>query len=149
MKGKNGFANFSVFAEIFANTCVRVVKKWSKISWHCPFKAEGRSGIDSDCGIKGQQRRRQRYPHRYSYYTVRKVLADFAVCDCWRYCIALCDVKFSQIEENGREFRHKELSYCYCKLSNSAAKQFMCLYKNVTVNEFSPFFLLYSARGVL
>ena len=28
---------------------------------------------------------------------VRQVLADFAVCDLWRYCKALCDVKFSQI----------------------------------------------------
>ena len=40
-------------------------------------------------------------------YTVRKVLADFAVCD---YCKALCDEKFSQIEGNGRKFRHLELS---------------------------------------
>ena len=40
--------------------------------------------------------------------TVRKVLADFAVCDC--YCKALCDVKFRQLEGNGRTFRHIELS---------------------------------------
>ena len=29
--------------------------------------------------------------------TVRKVFTDFAVCDWWGYCIALCDIKFSQI----------------------------------------------------
>ena len=29
--------------------------------------------------------------------TVIKVLADFAVCDWWRYCKTLCDLKFSQI----------------------------------------------------
>ena len=40
----------------------------------------------------------------------RKVLADFAICDWWRYCKALCDVNFSQIEENGRTFFHIELS---------------------------------------
>ena len=35
-------------------------------------------------------------------YTVRKFLADFTVCDWWRFCKALCDVKFRQIEGNGR-----------------------------------------------
>ena len=30
--------------------------------------------------------------------------------DASRYCKALCDVKVSQIEENGRKFRHLELS---------------------------------------
>ena len=49
-------------------------------------------------------------PCVYSTYTVRKGSADLAVCDWWRYCIALCDVKFSQIEGNGRKFRHIELS---------------------------------------
>ena len=43
-------------------------------------------------------------------HTVRKVLADFALCNVWRYCKALCDVRFSQVEENGRKFRHIELS---------------------------------------
>ena len=42
--------------------------------------------------------------------TVRKVLADFAVCDWWRYYKALCDVKFSQMKGNCRKIRHKELS---------------------------------------
>ena len=42
--------------------------------------------------------------------TVRKVLADFAVSDWRRNCKALCDVMFRQIEENGRKFRHIELS---------------------------------------
>ena len=41
-------------------------------------------------------------------YTVRTVLADFAVCDWWRYCKALFNVKFSQMEENGRKFRAKQ-----------------------------------------
>ena len=43
-------------------------------------------------------------------HTVRKVLLVFAVWDRRRYCKALCDVKFSQIEGNGREFSHKEIS---------------------------------------
>ena len=46
----------------------------------------------------------------HSVYTVSKVLADFAVCDWWRCCKALCDVKFSQIEGKGRQFSHIELS---------------------------------------
>ena len=35
----------------------------------------------------------------YVYCTVRKVLADFAVCYRCRSCKALCDEKFRQIEE--------------------------------------------------
>ena len=35
--------------------------------------------------------------------TVRNVLADFAVCDWIRYCKALCDVEFSQIEWNSQK----------------------------------------------
>ena len=42
--------------------------------------------------------------------TVRKILADYAVCDRRRYCKALCDVKFSQIEGNSRTFCHIEIS---------------------------------------
>ena len=38
------------------------------------------------------------------HHTVRKFLADFAVCDWRRFCKALCDVKFSQIEGNYRIF---------------------------------------------
>ena len=41
---------------------------------------------------------------------IRTVLADFALCDWWRYYKALCDVKFRQIEGNGRQFSHIELS---------------------------------------
>ena len=40
------------------------------------------------------------------YHTVRKVLADFAVCDVWRYCKAFWDVIFLKIEGNGWKFRH-------------------------------------------
>ena len=40
--------------------------------------------------------------------TFRKVLADFAVFDRWRYCKVLYEVNFSQIEGNGRKFRHIE-----------------------------------------
>ena len=36
--------------------------------------------------------------------TVGQVLVDFAVCDWWIYCKALCDEKFSQIEENFQTF---------------------------------------------
>ena len=42
-------------------------------------------------------------------YTVRNVLPDFAVYDWRRYYKALCDVKSSQIEGNGRKFSHIEL----------------------------------------
>ena len=43
-----------------------------------------------------------------STHTVRKVLADFAAWDWWRYryCKALCDVKSSQIEENCWKLSH-------------------------------------------
>ena len=44
-------------------------------------------------------------------HTVRKVYADFAVCDVLRYCKAVCDVKFSQVEENGRQITHKEIYF--------------------------------------
>ena len=32
------------------------------------------------------------------------------VCNWWRYCKARCDIKFSQIEGNGRTFSHIELN---------------------------------------
>ena len=38
------------------------------------------------------------------------VFVEFAVCDWWRHCKALCDGKFRQIEGNGPKFRHIELS---------------------------------------
>ena len=38
-----------------------------------------------------------------------KALTDFAVCDWWHYCKALCDVKFRQIRWNGLKFGHVEL----------------------------------------
>ena len=41
----------------------------------------------------------------WAKYTVRKVLADSTVLDWWRYCKALCDAKFRQLEGNGRKFR--------------------------------------------
>ena len=37
-------------------------------------------------------------------YTVVNILADYAVCDWWFYCKALCAVMFSQTEGNGRKF---------------------------------------------
>ena len=43
-------------------------------------------------------------------YTVRKVLADFTVCDWWRNCKALCYIKFRQIEGKGQKFSYIELS---------------------------------------
>ena len=43
-------------------------------------------------------------------YTVRKVLADFTVCDWWRNCKALCDINFRQIEGKGQKFSYIELS---------------------------------------
>ena len=59
----------------------------------------------------------QHRPHLHSrksenilLYTVRKVLADFAVCDWWRYRNALGDVKFSLIEGNGRKFSPIDIS---------------------------------------
>ena len=50
---------------------------------------------------------------KYIQYTVSKVLADFAVCDWWRYCKALYDVKFRQIEGIVWKFLHIELSNTY------------------------------------
>ena len=38
-----------------------------------------------------------------------KSFGDFAIFDWWRYCKAICDVKFRQIEGNGWKFRHIEL----------------------------------------
>ena len=79
-----------------------------------------------------------------STYTVRKVLADFAVCD-WRCYIAkvLCDVKFSHIEGNSRKFSHIQLSNIVSsvKLSNSARADIYTLRKQYffwkdNVNEF-------------
>ena len=55
-------------------------------------------------------------------YTLRNVLADFAICDwLWRYFKVLCDVQFSQKEGNGRNFCHIELSNIVTrvKFSNS------------------------------
>ena len=43
-------------------------------------------------------------------HTVIKVLADIGMCDWWRYCKALCDIQFSQIEGYGQIFCHIELS---------------------------------------
>ena len=60
-----------------------------------------------------------------SLCSVRKVLADFAVCDVLCYCKALWDVTFRQIEGNGRKFRHIELSNSV-KFSNSARVNVAC-----------------------
>ena len=46
-------------------------------------------------------------------YTNRKVLADFDACDWWRYCKALCDLKFSRIEGNGRKFLEDVVPECW------------------------------------
>ena len=48
--------------------------------------------------------------YAHAQYTLRTVLEDFAICDWWRNCKALCDVKFSQIEGKGRKFSHIEPS---------------------------------------
>ena len=54
-------------------------------------------------------------------HTVRKVMVDFAECDWWRNCRALYDVKFSQIEGNGRNFvTQSEAIASSVKLSNRA-----------------------------
>ena len=57
-------------------------------------------------------------------YTVREVLEDFAVFDWWRFCKALCDVKFRKIEGNGRKFHQIKLSNISSsfKISNSVEK---------------------------
>ena len=54
------------------------------------------------------------YRRAYSVFCLHRLLlerswADFAVFDFWRYCKSLCDVKFRQMEGNGRTFRHREL----------------------------------------
>ena len=68
--------------------------------------------------------------HRYEYmpyitFTDRIFLVDLAVFDWWRYCKALCDVKFRQIEGNSKKKFVTELSNCvisYTVLSNSVCK---------------------------
>ena len=42
--------------------------------------------------------------------TVGKVLVDFVVFDRRRHCCDPCDARFSQIQGNGPQFRHIELS---------------------------------------
>ena len=56
----------------------------------------------------------------WTAWTVRKVLADFAVYDWWCYCKALWDVKFNQIEGKGRKYSHIKLSHSVISwISNS------------------------------
>ena len=53
------------------------------------------------------------YPIEWPFYPttlLEKILVDFAVYDWWRFCKALCDVKFRQLEGKGRTFRHIEVS---------------------------------------
>ena len=60
---------------------------------------------------------------------LEKVFADFALCDVWHYCKALCDVKFRQIKGNGRNFRHIDLNssvISYCKFSRKFCKLEIC-----------------------
>ena len=60
-------------------------------------------------------------------YTVGKVLADLLVCDGWRYCKALCEKKFSQIERNRRKFSHMTYAITsLVKFFNSVYKLFDC-----------------------
>ena len=79
-------------------------------------------------------------------YTVRKVCADFAVYDLWRYCKDLCDVKFSQIEGNGRKFCRIELSYRESsdKFSNSIDKVYFIDFEITTIRN-----LVYSLSDAL
>ena len=68
--------------------------------------------------------------HIRSDHKVRKVLADFPVLDRWRYCKALCEVKFRQIEGNGLKVRQIEgngLKVRQIELSNSVTDE---LYTN-------------------
>ena len=50
-------------------------------------------------------------------YTVRQVLADFAVCDCK----ALCDVKLGKIKGNGGKLQSKAIASSV-KFSNSVQR---------------------------
>ena len=56
---------------------------------------------------------------------VSQILADCTACDWRRFCKALCNVKFSQIEDDNRKFRHMELSNIALsvKFSNSVASK--------------------------
>ena len=58
-------------------------------------------------------------------YTVGKVLADLLVCDGWRYCKALCEKKFSQIERNRRKFSH--MTYAITSLVKFLTVYINCL----------------------
>ena len=55
---------------------------------------------------------------RYCTVQCLIILADFGVFDWWRYCKALCDERFRQIEGKGRKFSHIELSSSVIKFSN-------------------------------
>ena len=70
---------------------------------------------------------------------LEKFLADFAVCDEWRFCKALYDVKFSKVEGNGRTFRHIELSHSVITYHQQCRQLLVhCLYcMSVSHNVFS------------
>ena len=70
-------------------------------------------------------------------YTVRKVFAKFTVFDWWRYCKALCDVKFSLIEGSGWNFFHIELSNSVISLHNflTCVHSRTCLHDGEEVGE--------------
>ena len=68
-------------------------------------------------------------------HTVRQVLADFGR----RYCKALCDVKFSQIEGNGGKFSYIELQAL--ALSITVHLLFNTLAHGLSANIFSYFLL--------
>ena len=74
-----------------------------------------------------------------SWYTFRKALEDFAVFDRGRYCKALRNVKFRQIEGTVLTFRHIGLSNMA-----SSVKVSKSVYPSTTVqnHHFSPQFTL-------
>ena len=84
-------------------TCYRILRK--KKQWlvsHLQYSSGEKVPM---CSLNDQA---GYLPLRCLSFTVRNVLADFAACG--RYCKALCNVNFSQIEGNGGKWSHRELS---------------------------------------
>ena len=57
--------------------------------------------------IYKNKKKSKKYPLLSLWDRFWRISLYCTVCGWWRYCNALCDVKFSQIEGNGGKFHHK------------------------------------------
>ena len=67
-------------------------------------------------------------------------ISPFTVFDSWRYCNALCDVKFRQIESNGQKITVYTDSILFISMY-----EYMCLARNVSLCEQSN---LYDCKNI-